>query len=101
MEQQALQVALISEQAARSEAVAKVMAEKGWKVLTISSRSNPVAALKRQPVDLALVDLDVPNAIALLGELTHQLPYMRCWPWRLPNIWLNGKMHSWPAHWTM
>ncbi|MCL4860250.1 MAG: P-loop NTPase [Caldilineaceae bacterium] len=76
MEQQVLQLALISEHTAHSQAVTQIIIDKGWKALTLSSRSNPVAALRRQPVDLVLVDLDVPNAIELLRELTQQLPYV-------------------------
>ncbi len=76
MQGQMLEVAVISEHAAHAEGVAYVAADKGWKVLTISSQVNPLQAVKDQQVDLVLVDLDLPNAIALLGELTQQLPYM-------------------------
>lgn len=74
MPQSTLQLVLFTEQAARVEAVKYVAAEKEWKLLTFNGRSNPFEALRNQPVDLVVVDLDLPNAVALLRQLSHQLP---------------------------
>jgi pilus assembly protein CpaE len=76
LQRQILQLAVISEDAARGEGVEYVAADKGWKVLTIPGQPNPLEALRGRQVDLVLVDLDVPDAIALLRDLTQQLPYV-------------------------
>ncbi len=74
MQQSILQLVLLTEHASRTEAVKYVAADKGWNLLTFNGRANPIEALRGQQVDVVVVDLDLPNAVALLSQLNHQLP---------------------------
>jgi pilus assembly protein CpaE len=74
MQQQTIQLAVITEYPYRSEMLEYLAVGKGWKVLVISGQDDPAAKLRSQPADLVIVDLEWPDAIALLGELSRMLP---------------------------
>lgn len=73
MQRQSLQLAIITEYPYRAEMVEYLAAGKGWMVLSLGGPPD-LAALHNQPVDLVLIDLDLPGAIALFGELASKLP---------------------------
>jgi pilus assembly protein CpaE len=74
MEQKSLRLAVITEYAYRAEAVKQAVVGNGWQQLSIVGQPQPYALLQHQRIGLVLVDLDVPAAIALLGDLARALP---------------------------
>lgn len=68
-----LQLAIITEYPYRAEMVEYLAAGKGWMVHTLAGPPD-LAALHKQPVDLVLIDLDLPGAIALFSQLASELP---------------------------
>lgn len=73
MRRPALQLAIITEYPYRAEMVEYLAAGKGWTVHTLAGRQD-VGVLHQQPMDLVLIDLDLPGAIALVGELASEFP---------------------------
>jgi pilus assembly protein CpaE len=73
MQQQVRQLALITEIPYRAEVIEHLTAGRGWHLLPVVGHPNPVEALREQPVEVVLVDLDRPDAIALFSELANTL----------------------------
>lgn len=73
-----LHLAVVTQDHFRVEAVAAVAAGLGWRVVSGVGQPQPVAWLRRTSADLVLVDLDVPNATALLREIAAALPHLAC-----------------------
>ena len=71
-----LQLAIITNDHFRADTIAKIVQGIGWRLAPCVDSANPNEWLRRQQVDLALVDLDIPNAIGLLAELTETVPSM-------------------------
>lgn len=74
MQERPLQLAIITEAAYRAEVVEYMAAGRGWRVLALVAQPHPLEALHKQPVDLVLIDLEIPGAVALFGELNRSLP---------------------------
>jgi len=73
---QALQLAVITNDHFRAEALAAVTAGLNWRLERAVAPAQPTAWLRRLTVDVVLVDLDLPNALGLLREITAALPHM-------------------------
>lgn len=71
-----LHLAIVTQDHFRVEAVAAVAAGLGWRVVSGVGQPQPVTWLRRTSADLVLVDLDVPNATALLREIAATLPHL-------------------------
>lgn len=74
MQNRPLHLALITEQAYRAEVIEYMAVGKGWHVLTLGVEPHPAEALRQQAVDLVLIDLEAPGAVALFRDLTSSLP---------------------------
>jgi len=74
--EQMLQIAVITDDHFRAESLAKAAAQMNWRLTPCIGQPNPREWLRRQPVDVALVDLDLPNAIPLLGDVAASLPHL-------------------------
>ncbi|MCX6049137.1 MAG: hypothetical protein NT075_28890, partial [Chloroflexi bacterium] len=74
MQNRPLQLAIITTQAYRGEVIEYMAVGKGWHALTLGIQVSPVEALHKQPVDLVLIDLEVPGSVALFRELSSRLP---------------------------
>lgn len=74
MQERPLQLAIITAAAYRAEVVEYMAAGRGWRVLALVAQPQPLEALRKQPVDLVLIDLEIPGAVALFGELSRHLP---------------------------
>jgi pilus assembly protein CpaE len=74
MSRKPLQLAILTEYAYRVEAVEQLARGQGWRVYAHSGETDPLAALRQQPVDFVLVDLELPDAVALTGALVHSFP---------------------------
>ena len=74
MQNRPLQLAIITAQPYRGEVIEYMAVGKGWHVLTLGVQVSPVEALHKQPMDLILIDLEVPNAVDLFRELASSLP---------------------------
>ena len=74
--EQTLQLAIVTNDHIRAEAVAKIVGDLHWQLVACVNQAQPAEWLRRRSVDLALVDLDLPNAIALLTQLAHALPHL-------------------------
>jgi pilus assembly protein CpaE len=73
MRRQSLQLAIITEYPYRAEMVEYLAAGRGWMVHRLAGRPD-LGALHQQTMDLVLIDLDLPGAIALFGELAGDFP---------------------------
>jgi pilus assembly protein CpaE len=73
MQRRSLQLVVITEHPYRAEMVEYLAAGKGWTVHRLLGRPD-LGALHQQPMDLVLVDLDLPGAVALISELAHEFP---------------------------
>ncbi len=74
--EQGLQLALITNDSFRAEAIATVMNGLQWRLVPGIGEVQPLNWLRRTQVELVLVDLDVPNAIGLLAEIANTLPHV-------------------------
>lgn len=69
-----LQLALITNDNFRAQDIAAVAQGFQWQFDATVGNAQPVAWLRRQQPDVALIDLDVPNAIAIMREVATALP---------------------------
>lgn len=74
--EQLLKIALITDDPFRAEAIATAAYSVNWRIESAVGQSHQVAWLRRVQPDVALVDLDVPNAIGLLREIANTLPHL-------------------------
>ena len=71
---QVLHLAIITNDHFRAEALARVTQELKWQLTPCVGQPDPQAWLRRRNIDLALVDLEIPGAIALLKGLSNAVP---------------------------
>ena len=76
MQRRTLQLALITEYPYHAEVVEYLAAGRDWKVLTLANQPDLVEVLMSQAVNLVLIDLELPGAVALFSELSNRLPHM-------------------------
>lgn len=69
-----LQLALITNDNFRAQDIAAVAQGFQWQFDASIGNAQPVAWLRRQQPDVALIDLDVPNAISIMREIATALP---------------------------
>lgn len=74
--EQMFQLAIITNDPFRAESFAKTAQKLSWRLASCIDHPNPREWLRRKAVDVALVDLDLTNAIPLLGDLAAGLPYL-------------------------
>jgi pilus assembly protein CpaE len=74
--EQLLRLALITNDHFRAEATAGAAQSVNWHLDAAVGQPQPVAWLRRVQADVVLVDLDMPNAIALLREIAGALPHL-------------------------
>ena len=74
MQRRSFQLAFITEDSYRTEVVEYLVVGRDWKLFTPADHPNLAAVLTGQAVDLVLIDLELPNAIALFSELSNRLP---------------------------
>jgi pilus assembly protein CpaE len=73
---QVLQLAIITNDHFRAETLGRVTQELKWQLTPCVGQADPREWLRRRRVDVALVDLDVPQAIALMGDLSKAAPHI-------------------------
>ena len=73
---QALHLAIITNDHFRAEALARVTQELKWQLTPCVGQPDPREWLRRRKIDLALLDLDVPHANSLLKELSSTAPHI-------------------------
>ena len=71
---QALQLALITNDHFRAQDIAAVARGFQWQLEAAVGQAQPVAWMRRLQPDVALVDLDVPNAIGLMRDIVAAMP---------------------------
>lgn len=71
-----IQLALITNDNFRAQDIAAVARGFQWQLEATIGNAQPVAWLRRQQPDVALIDLDVPNAISLMREIATALPHL-------------------------
>lgn len=71
-----LQLALITNDPFRADAVAAVTDSLQWRLVPGVGEAQPLNWLRRTQINLVLVDLEVPNAIGLLREIAATLPHV-------------------------
>jgi pilus assembly protein CpaE len=71
---QVLQLALITNDQFRAQDIAAVANSFQWRFEAAVGQAQPVAWMRRIQPDVALVDLDTPNAIALMREIVNAMP---------------------------
>lgn len=75
-EQKTLHLGLVTGDPFRAESLEQILQELGWQLTACVNLPEPERRLRRQPLDLILVDLDLPSAIAQLGELVRLFPHI-------------------------
>ena len=73
---QALQLAVITNDHFRADALTQVTAVLNWRLEKAVAPAQPIAWLRRLSVDVVLVDLDVPDALGLLRDISTALPHL-------------------------
>lgn len=73
---QVLHLAIITNDHFRAEALARVTQDLDWRLTPCVDQPNPSEWLRRRKVDLALVDLDLPKAIATMNELSNAVTHV-------------------------
>ena len=71
---QVLQLALITNDHFRAQDIAAVANGFQWHLEAAVGQAQPVAWMRRIQPDVALVDLDVPNAIGLMRDIVNAMP---------------------------
>ncbi len=72
-----MQLAIITDFEYRVQVVYQIVTARGWQLLACVGQAQPSQWLAQQPrVDLVVVDLDLPDAIAIVTDLARKLPYM-------------------------
>src|SRR5689334_10879942 len=71
---QVLHLALITSDNFRAQDIAAVANGFQWRFDAAVNQSQPVAWMRRIQPDVALVDLDTPNAIGLMREIVNAMP---------------------------
>ena len=74
MTDQVLQLALITNDHFRAQDIAAVAKGFQWNFEAVVGQAQPVASMRRLQPDVALVDLDVPNAIGVMREIVNAMP---------------------------
>lgn len=72
--EQVLQLALITNDHFRAQDIAAVANGFQWQIEAAVGQAQPVSWLRRIQPDVALVDLDVPNAIGLMRDIVAAMP---------------------------
>lgn len=72
--EQALQLALITNDHFRAQDIAALAMSYQWNFDAAVGQGQPVAWLRRLQPDVVLVDLDVPNAISTMREIVNAMP---------------------------
>ena len=71
---QALHLAIITNDSFRAESVSAVAQQAGWQCFPCVGSTLPREWLRRRQVDVALLDLDVPDALAQVRDVAHGVP---------------------------
>lgn len=72
-----MQLAIVTDFEYRAQVVDQILIERGWQLLACVGQPRPREWLmQQQGLDMVLVDLDVPEAIPLLQELTKTAPQL-------------------------
>lgn len=72
-----MQLAIVTDFEYRAQVVDQIMVERGWQLLACIGQAQPRDWLmQQQGVEMVLVDLDIPDAIAVLKELAQTLPHV-------------------------
>ena len=74
MQRRSFQLAFITDDSYRAEVVEYLAVGRDWKLFKPADHSNLAEVLAGQAVDLVLIDLELPNALDLFGELSSNLP---------------------------
>lgn len=70
-----MQLAIVTDFEYRAQVVDQILVERGWQLLACIGQAKPHDWLvQHQGIEMILVDLDIPDAIPLLKELTKTLP---------------------------
>ena len=70
-----MQLAIVTDFEYRAQVVDQILIERGWQLLACIGQPHPRDWLMKHPsIEMVVVDLDVPDAIPLLKELTYSLP---------------------------
>lgn len=72
--QQPIRIAMLTEDHLRVEAVAQAAATMDWEVLALSGSGKIREVVRRNQINLVLVDLDITDAIGRLTEMAQTLP---------------------------
>jgi pilus assembly protein CpaE len=73
MNNKTVRLALNTVDTQRAEMIGQVVAAEGWQVLPFVGQPIRIDWLQQLQVDLIIVDLDMPEALAHLNELSHKL----------------------------
>jgi pilus assembly protein CpaE len=72
-----MQLAIVTDFEYRAQVVDQILVERGWQLLACVAQAQPRDWLmQQQGLEMVLVDLDVPEAIPLLKELTKMAPQL-------------------------
>lgn len=71
-----LNLALVTHDHFRAEGAIRLVEKLGWRLTPCLDHPQPREWLRRRQFDLALIDLDLPNSIALLTELARAMPHL-------------------------
>ncbi len=71
---QALQLAIITNDHYRAEALTRVTQELGWQLTPCVGQPDPAEWLRHRKIDLAMIDLEIPNAIQVLNAASTLAP---------------------------
>jgi pilus assembly protein CpaE len=72
-----MQLAIVTDFEYRAQVVDQILMERGWQLLACVGQAHPRTWLmQQQGVEMVLVDLDTPDAISLLKELTQVAPHL-------------------------
>lgn len=73
---QVLQLAIITNDHYRAETLSTIAKALTWQMTHCVGQPDPVEWIRRRKVDLALVDLEVPNAISILNALSNTVSHV-------------------------
>ena len=76
MNEQPLKLALVTNDVSRVAPIEQICASKGWQLASCTDQETPLYWLQSQAVHLVLVDLDLPDAVSLLGQINQALPHL-------------------------
>ncbi len=73
---QVLHIAIITNDHIRAEALARLTQDLQWQLIPCVGQSNPLDWLRRRQVDVVLLDLESPNALANIGTIANVLQHV-------------------------